>query len=103
MSWPSWTCLGDGAAHPADLAEIERTHANGRTEIAIQRCRACGQLYRYMHFELNDWSAAGDYCDETYVWKVLEADEVESVRGDPNYTPRGGREHRYDTGWRREP
>jgi hypothetical protein len=102
MDGPSWTCLGNGAEHSADLEEIERTKDTGSTLIAIQRCRTCGQLYRWMHFEVNDWSGSGDYCDETTIWKVLEPDEVDSVRRDPNYAPRSGREHRYDTGWRRE-
>ncbi len=101
MYGPSWTCLGDGAEHPADLAHVERTRA-GNAEIDIVRCRTCGQLYRRLHYELNDWSDSGDYCDRTTIWTVLEPDEVEIVRSDSNYTPRSGREHRYDTGWKRE-
>ena len=102
MTAPSWTCLGDGAEHPADLAEVERTWTGGSGEIALQRCRACGRLYRFERFELNDWSGGGDYCDSTSVWKLLEPDEADLVRRDPNYSPRSGREHRFDTGWRRE-
>jgi hypothetical protein len=102
MSGPSWTCLGDGAEHPADVAVIVRTKETGNTRIAIHRCRACGQLYRFEQYELNDWSGSGDYCDESYIWKVLAPDEVDVVRRDPNYAPRSGREHRFDTGWRRE-
>lgn len=102
MTDGKWTCLGDGAEHPADVAEVERTYDRGTTEIAIHRCRTCGQLYRWERFELNDWSGSGDYCDRTEIWKALEPDEVDAVRRDPNYTPRGGREHRADTGWRRE-
>lgn len=100
MNGVDWTCLSGGAGYRADVAEIERIFDNGRTEIAVQRCRTCGQLYRWEHFELNDWSKSGDYCDQTNIWKVLEPDEVESVRRDPNYTPRDGREHRSDSGWR---
>lgn len=102
MTGEPWTCLGEGARHNADVAEIERTYDNGRTEIAIHRCGTCGQLYRWEHYELNDWSGGNDYCDDTYTWKLLAADEVDSVRRDPNYTPRDGREHRFDTGWKRE-
>ena len=102
MDGPGWTCLSDGAPHSADLVEIERTRDTGNTKIAIQRCRTCGQLYRWLQYELNDWSAAGDFCDETTIWTLLEPDELESVRNDPNYAPRSGREHRYDTGWKRE-
>jgi len=98
----SWTCLGEGAPHPADVAEIERTHDNGRTQIAIQRCLTCGQLYRWHRFEINDWSSTGDYSDETQVWQVLAADEQEAMRGDLNYAPRAGREHRTDRGWQRD-
>lgn len=102
MHGPSWTCLGDGAPHAADLEEVERTYDRGSTEIAIQRCRTCGQLYRFEHYELNDWSGGGDYCDQTWTWQVLDADEVEIVRSDPNYAPRSGREHRFDSGWKRD-
>lgn len=102
MDGPSWTCLGGGAEHLADLTQVERIRDKGDTRIAIRRCRTCGQLYRWLHYELNDWSDGGDYCDETTIWTVLESDEVDSVRGDPDYTPRSGREHRFDTGWRRE-
>ncbi len=102
MDGPSWTCLGDGAEHPADLAQVESTYDNGRTDIAIHRCRTCGQLYRRLHFEVNDWSGSGDYCDETTIWTMLEPDELDEVRRDPNYTPRSGREHRHDTGWKRQ-
>ena len=100
MSGKSWICLGEGARHAADTAEIERPHDNGRTEIAIRRCRTCGQLYRWYRFEISDWSAGGDYGDETEVWQVLAADEMDAVRRDPNYRPRDGREHRFDTGWK---
>jgi hypothetical protein len=31
---------------------------------------------------------------------MLEPDEVDSIRRDPNYSPRSDREHRHDTGWR---
>lgn len=102
MDPPRWTCLGRGAPHPADVVEVERTRDKGNTQIAIQRCRACGQLYRRLQFELNDWSGGSDYCDETTIWTLLEPDEVESVRSDPDYVPRSRREHRYDTGWRRQ-
>ena len=102
MNAPSWTCLGDETAHSADLVETECIRDRGSTLVAIQRCRTCGQLYRWLHYELNDWSGGGDYCDETMKWSPIEPDEVESVRRDPNYAPRSGREHRHDTGWRRE-
>ena len=102
MDGPSWTCLGEGAEHAADVVEVERTRDKGNTLIAIHRCRSCGQLYRWMHYEVNDWSVGGDYCDETTIWTVLAPDEVEIVRRDPNYAPRSGREHRFDTGWRRD-
>jgi hypothetical protein len=99
---PDWTCLGEGPEHPADVAEIERTYDRRSTVIAIQRCGTCGQLYRFEQYELNDWSGGSDYCDQTWTWQVLAPDEVAIVRGDPNYTPRDGREHRHDSGWKRE-
>lgn len=102
MDGPSWTCLGKGPEHPAALVHVELLLDRGGTEISVQRCRACGQLYRFEQFELNDWSGGGDYCDRTFIWKAIEPDEVGKVRGDHNYQPRGGRQHRYDTGWRRE-
>ena len=102
MDGPIWTCLGEGAEHPVELAHVELLLDRGGTEISVQRCRACGQLYRFERFELNDWSGGGDYCDRTSIWKALEPDEVETVRGDLNYQPRGGRQHRFDTGWKRE-
>ena len=77
MTGEPWTCLGEGARHDADVAEIERTYDNGRTEIAIHRCGTCGQLYRWEHYELNDWSGGGDYCDDSYSWRVLAPDETD--------------------------
>ena len=97
-----WTCLGTGAEHDADIEEIERTLDTPRTKIAIHRCRTCGQLYRWTRFEVNDWSAGGDYSDETYIWRPLEPDEVEAVRQSANYSPRSDRFHRWDSGWRRD-
>lgn len=97
----AWTCLGDAPAHPAALVEVEQTLSRGGTEVAIQRCATCGQLYRYERFEVNDWSGAGDFSDETQTFKVMQSDEVERVRADPNYLPHDGREHRIDGGWRR--
>ncbi|HYI46868.1 MAG TPA: hypothetical protein VEX35_00230 [Allosphingosinicella sp.] len=102
MYGQSWTCLGGGAEHLADVEVVERTLDRGNTRIAIHRCRTCGQLYRWEHYELNDWSGGGNYSDETEVWKVLDSDEVHIVRRDPNYAPRNGREHRADRGWRRD-
>jgi len=102
MEGPGWTCLGEGAAHPADLALVEWTREKGNTRIAIRRCRSCGQLYRWLQFELNDWSGGSDYCDETTIWTAIDPDEVDRVRRDPNYKPRSGREHRHDTGWQRQ-
>lgn len=102
MTGEPWTCLHDGRRHFADVREIERTRKGYSTEIAIHRCETCKGLYRWYRFELNDWSGGGDYSDETEVWQVLAADEVERVRGDDNYTPRDGREHRSDSGWRRD-
>lgn len=102
MYGPIWTCLGKGAEHAVDLIHVELLLDRGGREISIQRCRACGQLYRFEQFELNDWSGGSDYCDRTFIWKALERDELEKVRSDLNYQPRGGRQHRHDTGWRRE-
>lgn len=102
MTGKPWTCLHDGPRHPADVREIERTRKGYSTEIAIHCCETCGGLYRWVHYELNDWSGGNDYSDETDLWQVLAADEVALVRGDDNYTPRDGREHRSDRGWQRE-
>ena len=103
MATAGWTCLGDGPPHPADIEAVERTwgspHGN---QIGIHRCRTCGQLYRYLYYEVNDWTASADYTDETSIWQVLDADEVDSVRSDPNYSPRSDRMHRSDTGWIRQ-
>lgn len=98
----AWTCLGGPPDHPVDLAEVERTLARGGTEIGVHRCQTCGQLYRYERFEVNDWSGGGDFSDETETFKVMAEDEIPRVRADPNYRPRDGREHRRDTGWRRD-
>jgi hypothetical protein len=91
-----WTCLGPGPAHPMAPEWIE---AIRRFRDEIIRCRTCGQLYRYECIEVNDWSHGHDYCDSTYIWTALDPDEPEAIRQNPNYKPRGGRFHRYDTGW----
>ncbi|HYJ81746.1 MAG TPA: hypothetical protein VEW26_02750, partial [Allosphingosinicella sp.] len=65
MDGPIWTCLGKGTEHPVDLVHVELLLDRGGTEISVQRCRACGQLYRFERYELNDWSGGGDYCDRT--------------------------------------
>jgi len=102
MTGKPWTCLHDGHRHLADVREIERTREGYSTEIAIHRCETCGGLYRWERYELNDWSGGHDYSDETNIWQVLAADEVALVRSDDNYTPRDGRQHRSDSGWRRD-
>lgn len=102
MGEENWNCLHDGPSHAADFQGVEMTRKGYSTEIGIRRCRTCGGLYRWYRFEINDWSGGADYSDETEVWQVLAADEVELVRGDDNYTPRDGREHRSDSGWRRD-
>ena len=98
-----WTCLGEGAAHPAEVEEVELVWG-GRfsSQRAIHRCRACGQLYFYHRHEINDWSAAGDFCSESQSWQVLAADEVEAVRRDSNYQPRSEAAHSEVSPWRRD-
>lgn len=102
MSERNWTCLHDGPRHDVDLQLVRMTREHCSTEIAIHRCATCGGLYRWERSEINDWSGGNDYSDTTEIWQVLAADETENVRTDPNYTPRDGREHRTDTGWRRD-
>jgi hypothetical protein len=98
-----WTCLGEGAAHAAEIEEVELVWG-GRfsSQAAIHRCRTCGQLYFYHYHEINDWSAAGEFCLETRSWLVLAPDEVEAARGDPNYRPRSGAVHNVESPWRRD-
>lgn len=98
----AWVCLGDGPMHLADVEEVGRNPNRGSSEVAVHRCGTCGQLYRWLRFELNDWSGGGDYSDESVSWQVLDADEVAAVLGDFNYAPRGERMHRIDSGWRRD-
>lgn len=98
----AWVCLGDGPMHLADVEEVGRNPNRGGSEVAVHRCRTCGQLYRWLRFELNDWSGAGDYSDESVSWQVLDTDEVAAVLEDFNYTPRSERRHRIDSGWRRD-
>lgn len=100
MEVPEWACLGPGPAHVADVEEVERVPHAGPSELAVHRCRRCGQLYRFHHYELNDWSASGDFCDDTYVWQPLAPDEVAAFRDDAHYQPRSDRMHNYQTGWR---
>jgi hypothetical protein len=95
-----WTCLGAGPEHRADLEEVERLYQSASTEGAIHRCRACGQLYLYHEHELSDWTSSGDRYDVSYVWNVLEDDEVDAARRDTNYRTRSPRYHKYETGWR---
>ena len=95
-----WPCLGSQRAHPVDLEFVEKVRQTGMTELAIDRCRSCGQLYLHERFEVSDWSAGNDYSDTTYTWTALDADEIAAVRQDPNYPPRSGRAHREGTGWR---
>lgn len=97
-----WICLGDGPMHLAEVEEVGRNPNRGSSEVAVHRCRTCGQLYRWLRFELNDWSGGGDYSDESVSWRILDADEVAAVLEDFNYTPRGERTHRIDSGWRRD-
>lgn len=98
----TWLCLGGGPGHLADMIEVARHPHRGPTKLMVQRCRTCGQLYRAMRSELNDWSAAGDFSDETLIWQRLDPDEVPAVLEDFNYQPRSERMHRIDRGWQRD-
>jgi len=91
-----WTCLGPGEPHPMAPVLVEALRS---IDESFTRCRTCGQLYYYRCHELNDWSHDHDYCDSTYIWAAIDADEMEPIRQDRNYKPRSGRCHRYDTGW----
>ncbi|HYJ30824.1 MAG TPA: hypothetical protein VEW25_10850 [Allosphingosinicella sp.] len=95
-----WACLGPGEPHPVDLERVASCYNRGDTEIAIERCRACRQLYHFSTFELHDWTGENDYYDRTDIWTPIEADEAEALRRDDKYKPRSERSHRHDTGWR---
>ena len=99
---PEWTCVGARPAHPADLETVETRYRSANSELAIRRCRTCGQLYRHSMRETHDWSNGNDYCDVTNIWTAIDADEVEAIREDANYEPRAGVSYRHDTGWQRE-
>jgi hypothetical protein len=96
-----WTCLGPGKPHPVDLERLDLCYSRGGdTEIAVERCRACGQLYRFFTSEIHDWTGENDYFDRTDIWTPIDADEADALRLDNTYQPRSERSHRYDTGWR---
>jgi hypothetical protein len=94
-----WDCLGPSPAHPVDLERIETPLPSFTSEIAIERCRVCGQLYRYQLSEISDWSGGRDYSDETRTWIPIDKDEIEIVRSDFNYRPRSKKRHEHSTGW----
>jgi len=94
-----WTCLGPGPRHPADVRSVEQLGKLGASDVAIHRCRTCGQLYRYHASEINDWGPSGDYCDETFTWQPLAPDEMKALRQDLGYRPRAGTSFMHQTGW----
>ena len=94
-----WACLGPSPAHPVDLERVETPYPSFSREMAIERCRTCGQLYRFDFSESSDWSGGRDYTDETRTWVPLDADEVEMVRQNRGYKPRSDKQHVHSTGW----
>jgi hypothetical protein len=96
-----WACLGPGKTHPVELERVELIYSRGGdTEIAVELCRACGQLYHFSTYELHDWTGENDYYDRTDIWTPIGADEAEALRRNNKHQPRAKRSHRYDTGWR---
>jgi hypothetical protein len=94
-----WDCLGPPPAHQVDLERFETPHPSFSREVAIDRCRKCGQLYRYDFSEISDWSGGRDYSDETRTWIPIDQNEIEMVRRDSSYQPRSERRHQHQTGW----
>ena len=99
MMHDGWTCLSPGPEHVVDLEQVSRLPHCGPSAFTVDRCRTCGQLYRYTYSEVNDWSGENDYVDQTYIWQVLDPDELEAATTDINYRPRNQLMHRYDSGW----
>ena len=98
-----WTCPGGLRPHPASLIHVEHLHGRLDDLIDIHRCQACGTAYRCVQSEVNDWSSGGgDYSNISWHWQLLEEDEFEAVRSDPNYTPRSSVEFKQESGWRAE-
>ncbi len=97
-----WDCVGAGPAHAVDLEAVETRYRSASSQLAIHRCRTCGQLYRHSMKEISDWSNDNDYSDVTNIWTAIEPDELEAIRQDANYQPRAGEAYRHETGWRRE-
>jgi len=96
-----WTCLGEGPQHLADIQGVETLGKLGQSDVAIHRCRQCGQLYRFWSSEINDWGRFGDFCDTTSMWQPLAPDEVKALRQDLNYQPRSGTKFVHQSGWQR--
>ena len=95
-----WTCLGAGPQHCADVERVEWLGQRGSSDVAIERCRACGQLYRFEKLEISDWGPSGDYYSETFVWRPLAPDEVAALQGDLGYQPRSEARFSHQPGWR---
>jgi hypothetical protein len=98
--YDDWTCRGGDQPHRADLELSEALPDYGSTSVTIERCRACGTLYRHHRFEVSDWGPNGDYYSQTHGWTVLAADEVDALRTNPAYEPKAEPAHRWDGGWR---
>ena len=95
-----WTCLGPGPQHRADTEHVEWLGEVGRSDVALDRCRTCGQLYRYEKSEISDWGPSGDYYSETIIWQPLAPEEVAALRDDPHYRPRSETSFVHQPGWR---
>ena len=95
-----WDCFGPGPGHKAELQWLASGYRSPSTDISISRCQTCGLLYHVHRYELSDWSAGGDYSDETTIWTPLDPDEVGAAQQNSNYKPRSEKSHRHDTGWR---
>ena len=95
-----WTCLGAGPPHRADVEQAEWLGRRGPSDVAIDRCRTCGQLYRYERSEISDWGPSGDYYSESLVWQPLAPDEAAALRQDLGYRPRSDARFSHEPGWR---
>lgn len=99
----SWQCPGGKRPHPASLVHVEHLHTYGDGSLDIHRCRICGRAYWCEQSEMSDWgSGGGDYYNVVRHWRLMEEDEFDAARSDPQYRPRSTLEHRQESGWRPE-
>jgi hypothetical protein len=70
--------------HRADLEYDELLWAHV-SEMALYRCRSCGQRYRYSYHEFNTWGDDWDYSEEWVRWYPITDIETDLLRRDINY------------------